>query len=154
MCIEMLASCKSKLGFERLYDIVGWKGDQLQETREAPDGNCCVAGAQNEKEECQIYAVESGWGLRRVQTSGGVPNRRGGSGVRNKIKKRRYWQWSTQSRQRSTNGDWRVLSQRRSAENWEGGYGVWKPICEWQPRPRSAGGNWWASIPGWGVWKW
>ena len=33
-------------------------GDQLPGKREAPDGKCCVAGAQNEKEEGQIYAAE------------------------------------------------------------------------------------------------
>jgi len=74
------------------------KGDQLPGTRGAPDGKCCVAGARNEKEECQIYAAERRWGLRRVQTSGGAPKRGGGSGVSNEIKER-------QSRQRSTDGD-------------------------------------------------
>ena len=34
------------------------KGDQLRGIREGPDGKCCVAGAQNEKEDCQIYAEE------------------------------------------------------------------------------------------------
>ena len=36
-----------------------------------------VAGAQNGKEECQIYAAERRWGLRSVQTSGGAPERGG-----------------------------------------------------------------------------
>jgi len=74
------------------------KGDQLPEKRGAPDGKCCVAGVQNEKEECQIYAAECHWGLRSVQTSRGVPKRGGGSGVRNEIMEH-------QSKLRSTDGD-------------------------------------------------
>jgi hypothetical protein len=34
------------------------KGGQLPGKREAPDGESCVAGAQNEKSDCQINAVE------------------------------------------------------------------------------------------------
>ena len=74
------------------------KGDQLPGKREALDGKCCVAGARNEKEECQIYAVERRWGWRSVQTRGGEPKRWGGSGVRNEIEE-------GQPRQRSTDGD-------------------------------------------------
>jgi hypothetical protein len=54
------------------------KGDQLPRTRGVPDGKCCVAGVQNEKEECQIYAVEWNWRLSSVQTSGVVPKKGGG----------------------------------------------------------------------------
>jgi len=61
------------------------KGDQLPGKRGAPDGKCCVAGARNEKKECQIYAAEHRWRLRSVQTSGGALKRGGGSGVRNEI---------------------------------------------------------------------
>jgi len=52
-------------------------GDQLPRKRGAPDGKCCVAGARNEKEECQIYALKRRWGLWSVQTSGGAPKQRG-----------------------------------------------------------------------------
>jgi len=48
------------------------KWDQLPGKRGVQDGKCCVAGAQNEKEECQIYAAERRWELRSVQTSGGA----------------------------------------------------------------------------------
>jgi hypothetical protein len=48
------------------------KGDQQPRKRGAPDGKCCVAGGRIEKEECQIYAAECRWGLRRFQTSGGA----------------------------------------------------------------------------------
>jgi len=34
------------------------KGDQLPGKRAVPDGKCCIAGARNENEECQIYAEE------------------------------------------------------------------------------------------------
>jgi len=37
---------------------------------------------------------------------------------------------------------------KRSTEKGEGGYRVRNPIQEQQPRPRSAGGNWGAPIPG------
>jgi hypothetical protein len=51
------------------------KGDQLPGKREAPDGKCCVAGARNEKEECQIYVAECRWGLRSGRTSGAAPKK-------------------------------------------------------------------------------
>jgi len=68
------------------------KGDQLPGKSGAPEAKCylekrsakwevlCgkeewtkgVAGARNEKAECQIYAVEHRWGLRSIETSGGA----------------------------------------------------------------------------------
>jgi len=54
------------------------KGDQRPGKRGEPEGKCCVAGARNEKEECQINAAERRWRLRSVQTSGEAPKCGGG----------------------------------------------------------------------------
>jgi len=58
------------------------KGDLLPGTREAPDGTCCVAEVQNEKEQSQISDAKCPCGLRRAQTSGGAPGNGRGGGVR------------------------------------------------------------------------
>jgi len=52
-------------------------GDKLPGTSGVPDGKCCVAGALNEKLECQIYDVECQLRLRSVQTRGGAPKTMG-----------------------------------------------------------------------------
>jgi len=38
-CNDMLASCQSKWGFERKYDIFGWKGEQLLGEKERQMGS-------------------------------------------------------------------------------------------------------------------
>jgi len=69
-----------------------------------------VAGVWNENEQCHIYAAERLCGLRNIQTSGGAPKRVGGGGgggceerIQTIVCQSR--QGSTQSRQRTTNGD-------------------------------------------------
>lgn len=128
----MLDSCEYKFGFERQYDIFGWKrGPATWERRSARWEVLCgreectksVAGAQRETEECQINAAEQQCGLRRVHTSRGAPKTWGGGGSvgRNELQVRRSRQRSTQTRLRIADGHCGVLALWRSDENWKGG---------------------------------
>jgi len=117
---EMLASCESKWGFERQYGIFGWKRRATTRKRGAPDGKCCVEkrSAQKVLKECRMKKKSAISGLESANRDWGGPkrveeHRNGrGSGVQNGIVER-------QSRQRTTNGEWEVLSRYRRAEQGE-----------------------------------
>jgi len=74
----MLASCESKLGFERQYDIFEWKRGPA--TREQRSARREVLGCTSVEWKRRVPNLCCGalMGLRSVQTSGGAPKRGGG----------------------------------------------------------------------------
>jgi len=133
--MRILASCKTKWGFERQYDIFRWKRGPTTRKRGTPDGKCCVekrsAPKMLEENRMKMKCAKS-----RLQIADGdwtTPKVWGGSGVLNEIE-------GCQSRQKSTNVDWGVLSQQRNACGNRGapirGKGAWKQIEEHQLRQK------------------
>jgi len=156
----MLASCESKWGYDRQYDIFGWKMGTTRRKEDCQMGSVVwkrrvpqkvlekrgmkkksvkfkLRSAEREgvKEYgMKLWSAERG-GFRSGEWKWGAPKQEG-VGVRNEIKE-------SQSRQRSTDGIEECLSQRTSAEK------GWGKECGLHYR--SAGGNWGAPIPGLGA---
>jgi len=98
-CNEMLASCGSRWRLERQYDTFGWKMETTTRKRGALGGECWV------QRRCW-------WSAQWNRT---VPNSSWGE------LKGKWWKVGNeteerQSRQRCSDWDWAVVSQRRSTK--------------------------------------
>jgi len=73
-CNEMLAGCKSELGFERQYDIFGWKRVATSRKRGALDGKCLVEKRSKQKllEEREMKKKSAKCRVRSADGDGGA----------------------------------------------------------------------------------